>query len=192
MPGREWRLSSSRERKSCWPSPRSKLCICCARWIESRARRSAMPCGRARFAITPTPCVRDRWMESCASPRSKTSRANRAAPWQRESGERKLKIVIFGLSITSAWGNGHATTFRSLTRALHARGHKIVFFEKDLQWYASNRDLPDPPFCSVRIYQEWDKVLPQARREIADCDVAAVGSYFPDGLRAIDEVLDSP
>ena len=103
-----------------------------------------------------------------------------------------MKIVIFGLSITSAWGNGHATTFRSLTRALHARGHKIVFFERNLGWYASNRDLPDPPFCEVRLFQSWDTVLPQARREINGCDVAMVGSYFPDGIRAIDEVLNSP
>lgn len=103
-----------------------------------------------------------------------------------------MKIVIFGLSITSAWGNGHATTFRSLARALHARGHKVVFFEKDLEWYASNRDLPDPSFCEVRLFQDWDTVLPQARREMDDCDVALAGSYFPDGIRAIDEVLDSP
>jgi spore maturation protein CgeB len=103
-----------------------------------------------------------------------------------------LKIVIFGLSITSAWGNGHATTFRSLVRSLHARGHRILFFEKDLEWYASNRDLPDPPFCQMRIFEEWEEVLPAVRREMADCDVAVVGSYFPQGIRAIDEVLDSP
>lgn len=102
-----------------------------------------------------------------------------------------MKIVIFGLSITSAWGNGHATTFRSLLRSLHARGHQIVFFEKDLEWYASNRDLPDPPFCQVHIFRDWDEIVPAARRELKDCDVAVVGSYFPDGVRAIDEVLDS-
>jgi spore maturation protein CgeB len=104
----------------------------------------------------------------------------------------ELKVVIFGLSITSAWGNGHATTFRSLTRALHARGHKIVFFERNLDWYASNRDLPDPPFCKVCLFQSWDTVLAQARWEINNCDVVMVGSYFPDGIRAIDEVLNSP
>ena len=103
-----------------------------------------------------------------------------------------MKVVIFGLSITSAWGNGHATTFRSLVRALHARGHKVIFFERDMDWYASNRDLPDPPFCEMRLFQKWDAVLPQARKEINDCDVAMVGSYFPDGIRAIDEVLNSP
>ena len=103
-----------------------------------------------------------------------------------------MKIVIFGLSITSAWGNGHATTFRALARALHARGHRILFFEKDVEWYASNRDLPEPPFCDVHIFDSWSDVLSKAREALRDCDVAMVGSYFPDGIHAIDEMLDSP
>jgi len=102
-----------------------------------------------------------------------------------------VKIVIFGLSITSSWGNGHATTYRALARALHARGHEIVFFERDLEWYASNRDMPEPPFCNVHIYDAWTEACPQARRHLRDCDVALVGSYFPDGIAAIEEVLDS-
>lgn len=102
-----------------------------------------------------------------------------------------MKIVIFGLSITSSWGNGHATTFRALAKALHARGHRIVFFEHNLEWYESNRDLPQPPFCKVRIFEEWKDIVPQVRRELRDADVAMVGSYFPDGIAAIDEVLQS-
>ncbi len=103
-----------------------------------------------------------------------------------------MKIVIFGLSITSSWGNGHATTFRALCKALHARGHHIVFFERDAEWYASNRDLPNPEFCHVRIYDRWEDAVPFARAELRDCDAAVVGSYFPDGIAAINEVLDSP
>jgi spore maturation protein CgeB len=102
-----------------------------------------------------------------------------------------LKIVIFGLSITSSWGNGHATTFRALARALHARGHRIVFFEKDVEWYASNRDLPEPGFCELKLYTRWPEVLPVVRRELASADVAMVGSYFPDGIVAMEAVLDS-
>lgn len=102
-----------------------------------------------------------------------------------------MKIVFFGLSITSAWGNGHATTFRSLLRALSERGHDILFFEKDVEWYASNRDLPEPSFCDVRIFQSWNQSLPEVRRELAECDVAVVGSYFPLGIVAIEEVLAS-
>jgi spore maturation protein CgeB len=102
-----------------------------------------------------------------------------------------MKIVICGLSITSSWGNGHATTYRALVRALNARGHKVVFFERDLEWYASNRDMPEPPFCRVHIYERWDEVRPLLRRELADADAAIVGSYFPDGVQAINEVLES-
>ena len=103
-----------------------------------------------------------------------------------------MKIVICGLSITSSWGNGHATTYRALVRALNRRGHSIVFFERDLEWYASNRDTPEPPYCRVHIYDRWDDVRPLLRRELSDADVGMVGSYFPDGVAAIDELLDSP
>jgi spore maturation protein CgeB len=102
-----------------------------------------------------------------------------------------MKITICGLSITSSWGNGHATTYRALARALHARGHEIVFFERNLEWYASNRDMPEPPFCGVHIYERWNDVLPLLRRELADSDVAMVGSYFPDAAGAISAVLNS-
>lgn len=102
-----------------------------------------------------------------------------------------MKIVICGLSITSSWGNGHATTYRALTRALRARGHKIVFFERDVEWYGSNRDMPEPPFCRVYLYEQWHDVSNLLRRELTDADVAMVGSFFPDGIKAIDMVLES-
>jgi spore maturation protein CgeB len=102
-----------------------------------------------------------------------------------------MKIVIFGLSVTSTWGNGHGTTFRALLSALHRRGHQITFFEKDVEWYASNRDLPHPVFCHVQLYTDWNEILPRVRREINDADIAVVGSYFPDGIRALKEIADS-
>ena len=102
-----------------------------------------------------------------------------------------MKLVIFGLSITSSWGNGHATTYRALARALHERGHRIVFFEKDVEWYASNRDLPSPEFCELKLYTQWSEVVAAARRELDDADVAMVGSYFPDGIAAVELMLDS-
>ena len=102
-----------------------------------------------------------------------------------------MKIAVFGLSITSAWGNGHATTFRALFEALHRRGHDITFYEKNVEWYASNRDLPEPPYCKLRLYENWTDIVAEARRELRYTDVGLVGSYFPDGIRAIDELLDS-
>ena len=60
--------------------------------------------------------------------------------------ERTRDIVILGLSITSSWGNGHATTYRGTGRELAARGHDVLFLERDVPWYAANRDLPPPPY----------------------------------------------
>lgn len=102
-----------------------------------------------------------------------------------------MKIVVFGLSITSSWGNGHATTYRALLAALQKRGHQIVFFEKNEEWYASNRDMPCPEFCQVRLFDHWRSALPAIRQEIEDCDVAIVGSYFPEGIRVTDELANS-
>ncbi|MFZ0704923.1 MAG: glycosyltransferase [Candidatus Korobacteraceae bacterium] len=102
-----------------------------------------------------------------------------------------MKIVVFGLSITSTWGNGHGTTFRALLRALHARGHNVVFFEKNVEWYASNRDLPEPDFCKVILFENWREVLSIVRKQLRDADAVMVGSYFPEGVRVIDEIADS-
>ena len=102
-----------------------------------------------------------------------------------------MKIVVFGLSITSAWGNGHATTFRALLGALHRRGHQIVFYEKNVEWYSSNRDLPHPECCRLKLYESWLEIAADARRELHNADTAIVGSYFPDGIIATDLVLGS-
>ncbi len=97
-----------------------------------------------------------------------------------------MKIVILGLSITSSWGNGHATTYRSLCRALHRRGHRIHFWEKDVPWYRSARDLPHPEYCRVRLYDDWDKAAPKILADARDADAVVLGSYFGDGIRAAD------
>src|SRR5947209_8679654 len=103
-----------------------------------------------------------------------------------------MKIVFFGLSITSSWGNGHATTFRALIKGLRARGHDITFFEQNVEWYASNRDLPNSDFCKVHVFDSWHDEQSLIRQELREADVGVVGSYFPNGQRAVDEVLNSP
>ena len=100
-----------------------------------------------------------------------------------------MKIVIFGLTITSAWGNGHATTFRSLVKALAGRKHDVVFVEKDVEWYRTNRDLPRPESCSLELYDHWK--LHEARfMDLArDADAVVIGSYFPDAIEAIQALV---
>ena len=102
-----------------------------------------------------------------------------------------MKIVIFGLSVSSSWGNGHATLWRGLCRSLGQLGHSVVFFERDVPYYASHRDLTSLPAGDLILYPDWSEVLPVARRHLADADAALVTSYCPDGIAASDLVLDS-
>lgn len=100
-----------------------------------------------------------------------------------------MKIVIYGLTITSSWGNGHATTYRSLCKALAARGHRIHFVEKDVEWYRSNRDLPEPPYCTVHLYSDWTAESQSLLELAADAESIVVGSYFPDAIAATEALV---
>jgi spore maturation protein CgeB len=96
-------------------------------------------------------------------------------------GRAPLDIVVFGLSITSAWGNGHATTYRALLKAVAARGSRVRFFERDVPWYAENRDLPRPSFAEVVLYGGLDELRQAHAEAVRDADVVIVGSYVPEG-----------
>src|SRR5436189_4201268 len=91
--------------------------------------------------------------------------------------EQPLDIVILGLSITSSWGNGHATTYRGLVRELARRGHNVLFLEHDRPWYADNRDMPEPPWGRMRLYRNLYDLRDRFTRAIRNADVVIVGSY---------------
>ena len=111
-----------------------------------------------------------------------------------------MRIVVFGLSITSSWGNGHATLWRALVRALAERGHAVTFFERQTPWYAAHRDLESPPGASVVLYDDWP--ADQARQAVDVADATIVTSYCPDarlaaalphtGARRVFYDLDTP
>jgi spore maturation protein CgeB len=102
-----------------------------------------------------------------------------------------VKLVIFGLTISSSWGNGHATLWRGLCRALAERGHDVTFFERDVPYYAAHRDMREPVGCRLRLYADWADVSAEAARAASAADVAIVTSYCPDGVPASSTVLDS-
>ena len=95
---------------------------------------------------------------------------------------RKLDVVVLGLSITSSWGNGHATTYRALLKGMAARGHRVLFLERDKPWYASNRDLPKPDFCTAVLYDSLDELAEKHAAAVRDADLVVVGSYVPEGV----------
>lgn len=101
-----------------------------------------------------------------------------------------LDVVVLGLSLSSSWGNGHATTYRALLRGLARLGHRVTFLERDVPWYATSRDLADPDFCALHLYEDLDALSAHAPT-IRDADAVIVGSYVPDGPAVIDRVIET-
>lgn len=102
-----------------------------------------------------------------------------------------MKLVVFGLTISSSWGNGHATIWRGLSRGLAVRGHNVVFFERDVPYYASHRDMTEPPGVELVLYESWEDIRKRAEVELQGADAAIVTSYCPDAIEACSLVLSS-
>ena len=100
-----------------------------------------------------------------------------------------LDLVVLGLSLSSSWGNGHATTYRALLRGLSGLGHRVLFLERDVPWYAQHRDLPQPDFCELAFYSDLDELRSRFGQRLAEADAVVVGSYVPDGIAVLDLVL---
>jgi spore maturation protein CgeB len=102
-----------------------------------------------------------------------------------------MNIVVFGLTISSSWGNGHATLWRGLVRALKRQGCRVAFFERDVPYYAANRDFKEISGGELVLYASWEDIAARARREIAQADAAIVTSYCPDAIAATDLIASA-
>src|SRR5436305_8251242 len=100
-----------------------------------------------------------------------------------------MKIVIFGLTLSSSWGNGHATPYRALLRGLRRLGHEVSFYEKDVEYYYWRRDFREVDYCNLVLYLEWRDVRQRAMAEAAEGDAVIIGSFCPEGALIADEVL---
>lgn len=94
----------------------------------------------------------------------------------------RLQIVILGLSITSSWGNGHATTYRALVRGLTSLGHDVLFLERETPWYSAHRDMAKPPYGRLALYRSLEDLKDRFRTHVQSADLVIVGSYVPDGI----------
>ena len=103
-----------------------------------------------------------------------------------------MHLVIFGLTISSSWGNGHATLWRSLVKAMLRRGHTVTFYEHDVPYYAGARDLHVlPAGGKLRLYSDLDSIHDEAKRELDNADLALCTSFCPDGAAACELILES-
>src|SRR5258706_85538 len=129
---------------------------------------------------------------SRAGPPARRSTGASALEGQRRRRQlRRVELVVFGLTISTSWGNGHATLWRALASALSRLGHSVTFFERDLPYYAPHRDLFQLAGGRLRLYRQWEEALPEARGALAACDLAMVTSYCPDGEAAGELVASS-
>jgi spore maturation protein CgeB len=96
------------------------------------------------------------------------------------------RLVVFGLSLSSSWGNGHAPTYRGLIRALADLGWSTTFFEHDVEWYRSNRDLVDPDYCELRFYEDWTSARADASAAAGQADAVLVGSLVHQATEIVD------
>jgi spore maturation protein CgeB len=95
---------------------------------------------------------------------------------------REFDIVILGLSVTSSWGNGHATTYRGLIRGLAERGHRVLFLERDAPWYAGNRDCPQPRGARTELYTSLEELRTRFESAVSTAKLVIVGSFVPEGV----------
>lgn len=100
-----------------------------------------------------------------------------------------MKIVVFGLTISSSWGNGHATLWRGLCKHLVRSGHTIVFYERDTPYYAGARDFFELPGGRLTLFSSWEDVRDKALEDVRDGDAAIVTSYCPDAIAATELIL---
>jgi spore maturation protein CgeB len=100
-----------------------------------------------------------------------------------------LDLVFIGLSITSSWGNGHATTYRGLLRELARRGHRLLFLERDVPWYAQARDMPRSSYCDIQLYSSLEELRSKWAARVNAADAVILGSFVPQGIQVGEWVL---
>ena len=93
-----------------------------------------------------------------------------------------MRLVVVGLSLASSWGNGHATTYRALLGAFAARGHEVLFLEREAPWYAATTATCRSPASAASPSTTAWRRSARWRAEIATADAVIVGSYTPQGV----------
>ena len=97
-----------------------------------------------------------------------------------------MRIAFFGSSLVSSYWNGAATYYRGLLRALAERGHRVTFFEPDAFDRQAHRDMADPDWCEVVVYQPDPLACARALRAARAADLVVKAS----GVGVLDSFLE--
>ena len=98
----------------------------------------------------------------------------------------QLNIAFFGSSIVSAYWNGAATYYRGIVKALNAMGHSVTFYEPDIYERQQHRDIDDPDYCKVEVYESSEDVLHGLLKQASTANVIIKAS----GVGALDDFLE--
>jgi spore maturation protein CgeB len=96
-------------------------------------------------------------------------------------------IAMFGSSLVSAYWNGAATYYRGIIRNLHARGFQVTFFEPDAYERQRHRDLDDPDWARVVVYEASAAGVAEALEAASSADILIKAS----GVGVFDELLEA-
>ena len=98
-----------------------------------------------------------------------------------------LDVAFFGSSLVSAWWNGACTYYRGIIRGLAELGHRVTFYEPIAYQRQEHRDIDDPPWAAVVVYeaQHEDQVRSTVERA-RGADVVVKTS----GVGVFDDVLE--
>src|SRR5215203_3891305 len=97
-----------------------------------------------------------------------------------------MNIAFFGSSLVSAYWNGAATYYRGIIRAMYERGHSITFYEPDAYDRQKNRDIADPDWATVKVYQPTEDAAFEALKEAESADIIVKTS----GVGVLDDFLE--
>ncbi|RIK55179.1 MAG: hypothetical protein DCC57_05755 [Chloroflexi bacterium] len=99
-----------------------------------------------------------------------------------------MQIAFFGSSLVSAYWNGAATYYRGIIRSLHGLGHSVTFYEPDVYGRQQNRDMEDPGWARVVVYNaDTDRAVLAALDEARQADMVIKAS----GVGVFDELLEA-
>jgi len=97
-----------------------------------------------------------------------------------------MRFAFFGSSLVSAYWNGAATYYRGLLKALAERGHRVRFFEPDAFERQAHRDMADPDWAQVTVFQPTVEAMEGALQAASDADVLVKFS----GVGVLDRELE--